>query len=621
MLNQRQKNIVRDLESSKTAVSAKSLAQKYQVSIRTIRNDTLVIQDYARSNSLNFLHIPGVGLRIITDTLPKEIDNSLKMNEFAVAGEENRSVMIAMCFLLHPNPITYDYLSRQFGVSRNTVIEAVKKATKNVQPKLDIYGVRNKGLFIKGKLSSKIYYVQKVASKFGAENLYRSFLSSDLSTGSNEFCDVKIILDFTEHHLYLFVSDGYLLSLLVRVVLSHAKEQAVFQPSNSSEKIDQFSDFLEYQFHRCIGSEERKVLKYILSYTTDYSLFLTDQNNHDISRSVQQLIEDVTRGKNNLIADQESLKSDLIIHLKASIEAQQSGLPRDNPLLNRIMSSYPDEFQLVKTACLKNQKIFPLKFTDDEIGFLTLYFLRSFEKVKNIRQSRVMVVCNTGRPSAKLLVARLMNNIPNIHITAMGSASDLKGNSEAVKNVDFIISTIPLTGISKPYVTVSALLDEEEIDKVQQALWISKHTDISDYQSIDISSKDIAQKNAWNRHYEKLLENHFSESEIKKIIPIESAQMLGEIMMDTCIMISKLYPGGIPNEKYGNVSGIVAHIIMSVPRWQQHDLIRSNDDMELLDKHPVQKKIILDYLEKVSRKLGVFIKPAEAVAILRYCLF
>lgn len=285
------------------------------------------------------------------------------------------------------------------------------------------------------------------------------------------------------------------------------------------------------------------------------------------------------------------------------------------------MSYYPDAFQLVKSACLKYQNLFRIVFNDDEIGFLTLYFLRSFEKVSIIKQSRVMVVCNTGRSAAKLLAARLMNNIPDIHIISMGSAIDIRGNAELLRNVDFIISTIPLRNVSKPYVVVSPLLDEEEIEKVRQGLWISKHTDVSNYQTIEQSSEDMISQQIHKEQYAKLIEQGDISPDLKSIIPLESARFLGEIMLDTCMMISRLYPDGIPNDKYGNVSGIISHIIMSVPRWQEKNLIRSNDDMELLDKHPVQKKIILDFLDQISKKLGIFLNPAEAVAILRYCLF
>ena len=46
MLNQRQSFILKDLEAAKEPITAKALAAKYNISLRTIRNDINEISDY-----------------------------------------------------------------------------------------------------------------------------------------------------------------------------------------------------------------------------------------------------------------------------------------------------------------------------------------------------------------------------------------------------------------------------------------------------------------------------------------------------------------------------------------------------------------------------------------------
>ena len=49
MLNQRQSFILKDLEAAKEPITAKALAAKYNISLRTIRNDINEISDYVNT--------------------------------------------------------------------------------------------------------------------------------------------------------------------------------------------------------------------------------------------------------------------------------------------------------------------------------------------------------------------------------------------------------------------------------------------------------------------------------------------------------------------------------------------------------------------------------------------
>ena len=141
-------------------------------------------------------------------------------------------------------------------------------------------------------------------------------------------------------------------------------------------------------------------------------------------------------------------------------------------MLKNIQELYTSEFKLVQT-CIKELPSFCVSEKDlDEIGYLTLYIKRSFEKAQTIEESRVMVVCNSGRSASKLLSTRLLNNLPNLHIVSISSLFELQSNTEFLEHVDFIISTVPLPGIKKPYVVVSPFLQKQEINQVKELIWL-----------------------------------------------------------------------------------------------------------------------------------------------------
>ena len=65
MLNDRQLNIVNDLEQTDQLITANSLAEKYHVSLRTIRNDIEEIDYSTKKYDMEFLRVPKVGMKII----------------------------------------------------------------------------------------------------------------------------------------------------------------------------------------------------------------------------------------------------------------------------------------------------------------------------------------------------------------------------------------------------------------------------------------------------------------------------------------------------------------------------------------------------------------------------
>ena len=292
-------------------------------------------------------------------------------------------------------------------------------------------------------------------------------------------------------------------------------------------------------------------------------------------------------------------------------------------MLEDIKTSYPNEFQLIKSGTRAFKKIYDYNFSDDEIGYITLYFLRSFEKSKKIQETKVMVVCNTGRSASKLLSARLMNNLPDIHIVAMDSAYNISAHKNTLNNIDFVISTIPINDISKPYIVVSPLLREEEIERVKNAIWLYKRQGYNG-ESLGMVAKTYANQYDKFRDADmfiRKIDNSTSTINKKSIVPVESTEIFGEIVMDLWQMLAKLYPKKITEKQYYSVTGIFAHVMMSIPRWQRGKFIEPMDYDEMIRDHSKECEAIQNFLDHVSKTLGVFITPAEVVAILRYYLY
>ena len=105
------------------------------------------------------------------------------------------------------------------------------------------------------------------------------------------------------------------------------------------------------------------------------------------------------------------------------------------------------------------------------------------------------------------------------------------------------------------------------------------------------------------------------------MIPYSVTALLGEVSMNLITLISDLYPEKIPASKYGNISGIFAHVLMSVPRWQRGEFIRPSDDEQMIKKYSREYEIIKKYLKEESARLGIYIPETEVMTILRYYIY
>lgn len=115
MLNQRQSFILKDLEAAKEPITAKALAAKYNISLRTIRNDINEISDYVNTlEGVSFIKVPGLGMRIdAKQNIYNQLEKEINLENLSIYRAEDRSHVLLFCFLLLPNPITAEALAEK----------------------------------------------------------------------------------------------------------------------------------------------------------------------------------------------------------------------------------------------------------------------------------------------------------------------------------------------------------------------------------------------------------------------------------------------------------------------------------------------------------------------------
>ncbi len=121
-----------------------------------------------------------------------------------------------------------------------------------------------------------------------------------------------------------------------------------------------------------------------------------------------------------------------------------------NKLLDDIKIEYRETFSKLKTLSSKaySNKYLLWKISDDEIGFLTLYFAKYFEETNFTKKAIVM--CASGIGTSKLLYAKTHRNFPDLDLIGTISKNEYK---------KILLNMLILTSLFQPFLSFLKIMN------------------------------------------------------------------------------------------------------------------------------------------------------------------
>ncbi len=177
---------------------------------------------------------------------------------------------------------------------------------------------------------------------------------------------------------------------------------------------------------------------------------------------------------------------DLASHIAPLLHRLQHGLLVTNPLLEDIRQEYSHIFQTIQeisSAICKNFSLPPI--SDDENGFITLYFARYLEQ--NPQNVRLLIICTTGLGTSELLRAKVKRFFPDLDIVGTASLKTVTPAFLAEARIDIILSTVKLpSAYPIPTLLVSSLFIERDKENLRQLLQKRQTTTHANHTTIPI---------------------------------------------------------------------------------------------------------------------------------------
>ncbi len=469
----RQKKLLEIFKYSSGFLTVESLAETLQVSKRTIHNDLAALE--AQGNS--FQKKPGVGIRL------QSSEKNGKTEEDFYSPEYRRNQMLKI-LLFQEQTITYQSMAEKFMVSTSSIIADLNYLKKNIfqEGTLELVGneqgTRLVGKEIKWNKTLIVFheYVKKTTNLNFRDQEYREILAEFYPFQYIKTC-YEIVTNLKSYNIY-YVADYYLENVF------HALLALVYRVGKGYHHNMEHDEFFSEQIMKLMNYVIAKDLLELVEKKTEvhfsdgdiylFSVYLKANRisfkpantsyDEEFAKKIRDMIDRMSACSYVDLQQDHELYESLYLHMIPMIHRLKYKIMLKNPMLDEIKSEYRMMFELTWLVLDPFVKELGLKMTEDEVGFLMLYFQNALEKQK--KSKRIVVVCLNGLATSTFIANKIRRILPPLDIIELASLDDI--NHFEYSNIDFIVSTVPLEIQDVTVVIVSMLLNANDLRKIEE---------------------------------------------------------------------------------------------------------------------------------------------------------
>ncbi|MBG9986361.1 PRD domain-containing protein [Facklamia sp. DSM 111018] len=403
-----------------------------------------------------------------------------------------RALILYHLLLLAPEKISVKKLSEKYYVSESSITNDLDFIEEMLSDSNLLLQKENTGTSIQGSEVEIRKYLMKIVNENLIYNqssiLFNNINSESLELMTNEFSKESIqaiddiLSSCLEKNKYL-VENPYYTNLLTHLVImlkryDKADYEMNWQEINEFKKVEyELAKEIINKIERKFGINIRDVeISYVYAFLVssrkviNRSIIQNEENdikikpNASTAKIVNEIIYKMEVETGVPFSKEITLKRSLLLHIQPLLNRLKYGVIIINPIIKEIKLEYKNIFQTLKKI-IKNIKTNNIcNLTDDEIGFISIYFQNTIEKL--VATFNVLIVCNTGIGTSHLLKTRVINHFPTLKIIDVLSTDEI-ANYEC-QEVDFILTTVKLPEVGVPQLLVSALLDKKDINLINE---------------------------------------------------------------------------------------------------------------------------------------------------------
>lgn len=472
-MNQRISEIVRILNESQTSVRIAELAQQFQVSQRTIRNDLNEINDLLHTNGLPKLTLKHGGQIIPPEEFAELLPAIVTGDFYLYKLSKGERIKIAAAILVSSSEfVTLNTIAERLYVSRATVINDLEEIKFFVRGgNLQVVSYPNKGLRVHGLESDKRIFLMLLLSSPSSTPEQRDIVARHISVQAGNRVIIQKIINEQEHNHGSFLTDtsfGSILLYLSIVVDRNLRGEFLEpQPHMENSKYGMAQDILRYIAQYCKVTVSKDDIRFLCKMLTQARYMRQSSFEKDaikIQLATRQFISAISEELCiNLNTDYDFFEN-LSNHLE-SVFSVPSTQYAEQDVIEEVLEDNQEVVNAVKSRLpILKQYYIEREITEIEIAYIAIHVCAAIERKKNQEVAfHVVIACHAGIGTSQLLLEKLKQHF-NFQIVDIISAHE--ANNITPQQADFIISTVPLHNCQVDYIVVSTQFNDKDYMRV-----------------------------------------------------------------------------------------------------------------------------------------------------------
>ncbi|MFS2221240.1 BglG family transcription antiterminator [Pantoea sp. B65] len=462
------------------------LARRFAISTRTVRTDITALNQLLAGHGAHFVLTRGEGYQLKIDDAARysrllhESPSHLRVPRTST----ERVHYLLTRFLTSAFSLKLEDLAEEWFVSRATLQSDMAEVrewlnrynlTIETRPR---YGMKLFGseVSIRACLTDLLYQISRQANE--------SPLLSLEALNSGMLATLQPLLHqcFARFHVRMSDDSEYYLRLYCAVAVRRISEGYPLSDFSAEDVDDDVRDAARHIINlmrpitgKAISPAEETWLRVNIAARRVQEIAPSAISPDDGDALVDYILSYINNHYNfNLQADAQ-LHADLLTHIKTMITRVRYQINIPNPLLANIKQHYPLAYDVTLAAVSSWGKYTPYVISENEVGFLVLHIGVGLERHYNVgyqRHPQVMLVCDTGNSTVRMIQAMLMRKYPQIVVKNVISLREYE--ALAVVDEDFIISTARLSEKDKPVVIMSPFPTDYQLEQIGKLVLVDR---------------------------------------------------------------------------------------------------------------------------------------------------
>lgn len=489
-LTKRESHILIYLLETSEPVTIKKLAEKENVSIRTIKYDLDDIREWLieRKQELQSKRSQGIWLKINDSDRIKLKSELMDVNRIEVFADQNLRIDRLLIILLLTNEsVTSMKLANMLEVSKDTIMNDLDVLEKDyLKEGLRLNRQARKGFVITGEERLIRLTIEEILQKDftdydiyklmalllnGEENEHFEIYSAIATPIQEVFNQVIIRLrKLLEFENLEELNYAELLNILIRVTISTVRLR-------NESTIGGYQLIAEQELDK--NDLSYRVMQQVFAYyqlplfEAEYHYIYSDTfdtlHQQDVMKLVENVIDKVSKKIDYPFYQDPQLLTNLYAHLSMRLSRKKKFVNEYNPFKDDIKQKYPKLFEAINEAVTQELSGQISLINDSFVAYIALHFLVSYEREEDLRSVRAVYICSTGLGVTSLIKQKINEELNNITIVAFASVLNAQ-EMIAKKDPDLVISIFPIKGVDRPFIKVHPLPTEQDLQTIQQTV-------------------------------------------------------------------------------------------------------------------------------------------------------